>query len=180
MIRTKVKKEVFLLEGIYKNTKVLKSLKDKIKENTKNSKVGKTNVIAKTTSFVFLRKDPDFITFITDIRKDINKIYPYDFIIVDAWGNVYQKGQYANEHTHIEASAFCGILYLSNSGPGTYFSELDLTVKEKEGKYVLFTPMLKHSVKKYNGKKERITAAFNMNECKPWIDYNKNPEYAYV
>ena len=27
MIRTKVKKEVFLLEGIYKNTKVLKSLK---------------------------------------------------------------------------------------------------------------------------------------------------------
>jgi len=180
MIITQIKKEVFLLEGVYKNTRVLKSLKDKIKENTKNSKVGKTNVVAKTTSFFFLRKDPDFVTFITDIRKDINKIYPYDFIIVDAWGNAYKKGQYAKEHTHIEASAFCGILYLTNSGPGTYFSELDLTVKEKEGKYVLFTPMLKHSVKKYGGKEERITAAFNMNECKPWINYNETREYAYV
>ena len=129
MIRTKVKKEVFLLEGVYKNTKVLKSLKNKIKENTKNSKVGKTNVIAKTTSFVFLRKDPDFITFITDIRKDINKIYPYDFIIIDAWGNAYEKGQYANEHTHIEASACCGILYLSSSVKSTRMSPVLFTTK---------------------------------------------------
>jgi hypothetical protein len=180
MIKTQIKRDVFLLEGICKNTKILKSLKNKIKDNTKNLEAGTTNVKAKTTSFIFLRKDPDFITFLKDIRQDINKVYPYDFIVIDAWGNAYEKGQYAVEHTHIGSSAFCGILYLSNNGPGTYFSELDLTVKEKEGKFVLFSPILKHSVNKHKDKKQRITAAFNMDECKPWIRYNENPEYAYV
>lgn len=179
MIKTQIKTDVFLLEGIYKNTKIIKSLKDKIKENTKNMKAGNTNVLAKTTSFSFFRNDPDFVTFLKEIRDEIDKIYPYDFIIVDAWGNCYEKGQYAVEHTHKEVSAFCGILYLTNNGPGTYFPELDLTVKEKQGKFVLFSPLLKHSVNKHEGKTPRVTAAFNMCECKPWVDY-RNKGYTYV
>lgn len=179
MIKTQIKTDVFLLEGIYKNTKILDSLKTKIKERTNRIKIQNTNVIAKTTDFNFLRNDLDFVTFIKDIKNDTDKVWPYDFIIVDAWGNCYEKNQYAKEHTHKDTSAFCGILYLTNNGPGTYFPELNLTVKEKKGKYVLFSPVLKHSVKKCNLKSQRITLAFNMHECKPWVDY-RNQNYTYV
>jgi hypothetical protein len=179
MLKTTIKKEVFLLEGIYKNKKILNSLKKTVLEKTKGIEVSKTNVIAQTTGFNFLRSNFDFVEFIKGIKKEIDKIYPYDFIIIDAWGNSYSKGQYAKEHAHHDTSAFCGILYLTNNGPGTYFSELNLTIKEEVGKFVLFSPLLKHSVDKHVGNGVRVTVAFNMHECKSWLDYN-NGEYTRV
>ena len=41
--------------------------------------------------------------------------------------------------------------------------EYDLLIKEKKGRFILFHPLIKHEVKHYNYKKERITIAFNCN-----------------
>jgi hypothetical protein len=41
-------------------------------------------------------------------------------------------------------------------------------VNEEIGKYVLFSPMLLHSVKKIETDIERITIAFNMGSIKDW------------
>jgi ectoine hydroxylase-related dioxygenase (phytanoyl-CoA dioxygenase family) len=65
-------------------------------------------------------------------------------------------------------TAFCGILYLSDNGPGTFFKDFDVTIEEKIGRYVLFHPLLLHSVEKNLKNKERITIAFNMYETKVW------------
>ena len=46
----------------------------------------------------------------------------------------------------------------------TYFPELNLTVKEEVGKFVIFDPMLYHEVPKYKYTKERVTVAFNCDE----------------
>jgi hypothetical protein len=64
-------------------------------------------------------------------------------------------------------------LYLTEGGPGTYFKEYDLLVEEEVGKYILFHPLLKHSVQKIENNIERITIAFNMNEVKTWEDYSQ-------
>jgi len=179
LINKKIKKDSFLLEDSFKNISLLNILKDKIiKETSKDSNKYNTNVIAKRTGFEFFINDLDFIKFIKEIKNKINKIYPHDFIIKEAWGNVYRKNDFAKEHTHIDTTAFCGIIYLSDNGPGTYFPELKLTVKEKLGKFVLFSPILKHSVGKC--KKDRVTLAFNMFETKPWIDYKKLTNFKYI
>jgi hypothetical protein len=178
LINKKIKKDVFLLEGVLKDIELIKILKNKIVNETMTNSVDQRNVLGKSTNYQFFINDVDFINFIKSIKKEIDKIYPYDFIIREAWGNVYNKNNYAKEHTHMDTTAFCGIIYLSENGPGTYFPELKFTVKEKIGKFVLFSPILKHSVKKCNG--NRITLAFNMDECKPWINYEKLNNFKYI
>lgn len=178
VINKKIKKEVFMLEGIFKDIKLINNLKNKIIQETNTNEIQQRNVLGKSTNYQFFINDADFITFIKSIKNEINKIYPFSFIIREAWGNVYNKNDYANEHTHIDTTAFCGIFYLSDKGPGTYFPELKITIKEKIGKFVLFSPILKHSVKKC--KSNRITLAFNMDECKPWIDYTKLNNFKYI
>jgi hypothetical protein len=178
VINKKIKKDVFLLEGVLKDIELIKVLKNKIVNETVANSVDQRNVLGKSTNYQFFINDVNFINFIKSIKKEIAKIYPYDFIIREAWGNVYNKNDYAKEHTHMDTTAFCGIIYLSENGPGTYFPELKFTVKEKIGKFVLFSPILKHSVKKC--KDDRVTLAFNMDECKPWINYGKLNNFKYI
>jgi hypothetical protein len=75
--------------------------------------------------------------------------------------------------TSIDYNAFSGIIYLTDGGPGTFFRDLNLTIEEEIGKYILFTPYLKHSVQKINKDIERITIAFNFNEISNWQDLTK-------
>jgi hypothetical protein len=78
-----------------------------------------------------------------------------------------KKSEKVTEHNHSDCS-FCGILYLTEGGPGTYFKEYDLLIKEEVGKFILFHPMLKHSVQEIDKDIERITVAFNMSHLKEW------------
>ena len=77
-----------------------------------------------------------------------------------------------SEHDHRSTTAFCGILYLTEGGPGTYFKEYDLTINEEIGKYILFHPDLLHSVSKITNNIERMTVAFNMNRMISWENLN--------
>jgi hypothetical protein len=160
--------KTFLLVGEIKEDKILNNLINFIKENTDESLSYKTHVKGHFTGFNKLNLNEDFLNFIKLIEKNIKIICKSNFFIKDAWGNICINNEEITEHNHNGVSAFCGILYLTDGGPGTYFKEYDLTIEEKIGRYVLFHPMLLHSVKKIEKNLERITVAFNMNEISSW------------
>ena len=130
----------------------------------------KTNVKGHFTGFKSLVENKDFINILKNIQENIQVIYKKNFIISDVWGNICRINDEVVEHSHDSVSGFCGIIYLTDGGPGTYFKEYNLLVEEEIGKYVLFHPLLKHSVKKIENNIERITVAFNMKEVKDWDD----------
>jgi hypothetical protein len=163
-----VSKEIFILTGEIKEDKLIKNLIDFIKKNKDEKLSYKTNVKAHFTGFTSLNNNSDFIDFIKLIKNEINIVYNNAFKIVEAWGNICRKGDEVKNHAHNGTTAFCGILYLSDGGPGTFFSDLNLNIEEKIGKFVLFSPILHHSVDVINTDIERITVAFNTDETKIW------------
>jgi hypothetical protein len=161
----------YILIGQINNEQIINNLRKFIKENTKEELWYKTNVKGNFTGFKSLIQNDDFLNFLQIIQDKIRIIYQENFCIDEAWGNLCCKvNDEVTEHDHNGVTGFCGILYLSEGGPGTYFKDYDFLIEEKIGKYVLFHPLLKHSVKKIEKEMERITVAFNMNQTKNWQD----------
>jgi hypothetical protein len=166
----KIEIDTSILIGEIDNYDLIDKLIVKVKEGLKNSKVSrKTNVTAEHTEFTHLEEDPNFHKFLKIIQPSIYKIYKNNFNVREVWGNVYNnKNDFAKLHGH-DANAFSGILYCTDGpGPGTYFPQYDLLIKEKKGRFVLFNEKLLHEVKSYDYKKERVTIAFNFFEIKDW------------
>jgi hypothetical protein len=162
--------DVYILIGKINDSIIINNLISFIK-NTKDVELSyKTHVKGHFTGFKSLIKNIYFHNFLKMIQPYIKNIYPQNFQIIDAWGNICKQNEEVTEHDHKSTTAFCGILYLSEGGPGTYFKDYDLTIEEEIGKFVLFHPSLTHSVKKINKEMERITVAFNMGEVKSWED----------
>jgi hypothetical protein len=166
-------KETYILTGKINNEELIKNLIEVVKKNKDHKLSYKTHVNGHFTGFKSLVQNNEFITFLKEIRENIKIVYNGNFIIQDAWGNIFKIGEEVTEHAHEGVNGFCGILYLTKEGPGTYFKEYDLLIKEEVGKYILFSPSLKHSVKKIENDIERITIAFNMKELKNWEDYSQ-------
>jgi len=160
--------ETFLLTGKINNNDIINNLINFIKNNKDDTLSYKTNVKGHFTGFNSLINNKDFYSFLKLIQPCIFTIYNKNFIISEAWGNICKKGEEVTEHNHNGDFAFCGILYLSNGGPGTYFRNYDITINEEIGKYVLFHPQLLHCVKKIENDIERITVAFNIGKIKDW------------
>jgi hypothetical protein len=168
-----VLKETFILTGKINNEELIKNLIEVVKNN-KDENIGqKTHVKGHFTGFKTLIQNKDFLNFLKIIHPQIKIVYGNDFQILDAWGNLCKINEEITEHSHLGITGFCGILYLTEGGPGTYFREYDFLVEEEIGKYVLFHPSLLHSVEKIKNNLERITVAFNMVELKKWNDYSK-------
>ena len=131
---------------------------------------GKTSVQGLQTEFNALNDNINFFNFLKIIEPSFKKFFDKNFRIADVWGNIYNdKEHHCLPHSHFGSKGFCGVLYCTDGpGPGTYYPQYDLTVEEKKGRYVLFSPMLTHEVKKFNYEKERITLAFNCKEIMPW------------
>jgi hypothetical protein len=155
--------ETFLLTGKIDNKDIINNLINFIRNNKDEELSYKTFVKGHFTGFKSLIENKNFINFLKIIQPQIKVIYKDNFIIFDAWGNICKYGEEILEHDHHRNTAFCGILYLSDGGPGTYFKDYDLTVEEEIGKYILFHPKLSHKVNKIEKNIERITLAFNMN-----------------
>jgi len=172
LIAKEVSKETFILTGEITNTEIINNLTKFVKEKKDEKLSFKTHVKGKFTGFKSLINNRDFINFLKIIRPNIKVVYPENFIIEDAWGNLCKINEEVTEHEHAGVSAFCGILYLSEGGPGTYFKDYDLLIKEKIGKYILFSPSLLHRVEKIKNNIERITIAFNMGQIQKWVDYS--------
>ena len=165
-------KETYILTGKINDQNVINNLIYFIKNNKNNELNYKTNVKGIFTGFISLIEDENFHKFLNIIRPNINIIFQNDFIITDAWGNLCKFNEEVSEHDHRSTTAFCGILYLTEGGPGTYFKEYDLTINEEIGKYILFHPDLLHSVSKITNNIERMTVAFNMNRMISWENLN--------
>ena len=164
-----IQSESYLSTCFVKNKDLLERIKNKIIEKTKDSSLDyKTNVKAKFTGFYSLREEPEIFEFITEIKPFIDNIYNRVAVVEECWGNVYDNNDHTTLHHHKDCTGFCGILYLSEGGPGTYFKDFDTTIKEEYGKVVLFDPLLLHQVVPSNLQNTRITMAFNCYEKKPW------------
>ena len=158
--------ESFVLIGEINNFDLIDKLIIYLKKVIGNSLIsGKTNVKAEHSDWQSFVQEPDFHYFLKIIHPFIHSIYKKNFIVREVWGNIYsKKNHHAIKHSH-KGSAFCGILYCTDGpGPGTYFHDYDITVNEKKGRFVLFSPLLYHSVSEFNYTKERITIAFNFDE----------------
>ena len=148
---------------------LLENIKQKIIDKANNSPLSyKTNVKAKFTGFESLSLEPEIREFAMQMKPFSNRVCNKKTEMRECWGNVYHKDDYAVLHHHRACTGFSGILYLTNEGPGTYFKDFDLTIKEEYGKVVLFEPMLLHEVKPSNLQTTRITMAFNCYEISPW------------
>jgi hypothetical protein len=165
--------ETYLLIGEINDQNIISKLIDDVEKNKDENLSYKTHVKGHFTGFESLILNNNFHDFLKLIQPYIYAVYNKNFIIKNAWGNIITKGEEVTEHNHRDVSAFCGILYLTEGGPGTYFKEYDLTIEEKIGRYVLFHPMLSHSVKKIEDNIKRITIAFNMANISPWDEQSK-------
>jgi hypothetical protein len=167
-----ISKSTFILTGEIKNIEIINNLTKFVKENKDEKLSYKTAVKANFTGFKSLINNKDFFNFLKIIQQNIKVIYPKNFIVSEAWGNLCKINEEVTEHAHAGVSGFCGILYLTEGGPGTYFKEYDLLIEEKIGKYILFSTCLLHKVEKIKNNIERITIAFNMEQTKDWVDYS--------
>jgi hypothetical protein len=172
-----IKLSTYILTGKINNKEIINNLINFIKNNKDESVSGKTNVKGHHTGFSSLIQNKDFHEFLKLIDPQIKSVYNKNFIIHNVWGNLLKENEEVTEHTHNDATAFCGILYLTEGGPGTYFKDFDTTVEEEVGKYVLFHPFLMHSVEKIKKNLERITVAWNFLECKNWEINNNNTNW---
>jgi hypothetical protein len=163
--------DTFVLIGKINNQKIVNNLIEFVKNNEDKELSHKTSVTGKFTGFDSLINNKDFLEFISLIKNEIKVINSeQSFFIKDAWGNLCNHNEEVKEHNHPGTNGFCGILYLTKGGPGTYFKEYDLTIEEEIGKFVLFNPLLYHSVKKIEKNMERVTIAFNVQNVKSWED----------
>jgi len=149
---------MFLEEYFLKDINLINKLKESIKNNISKYTSYKTNVKGKMTDWKF------FIG--KDIFKPIEKIL-YKYKLYDAWGNILYKGEHVEEHDHggkidiNTALNMSGVLYLTNTKPGTYFKEFNKTIDPEIGKIIVFDNKYRHSVDKCDTDNERITLAFN-------------------
>ena len=163
--RLKIKKEVFILTSKIYNRELLHKLKDYVIEKSSIIFSKKSNVHSARTDFKALINNDEFFGFLKESRDIIYNAWEKDYVVHDAWGCVYKDpNNFCKRHNHLGTTAFSGILYLTDHGPGTYFSELDITVKEEVGKFVIFDPMLYHEVPRYKYTKERVVVSFNCDE----------------
>jgi len=161
----------YILVGEINNNELINNLRNNIINNIDPTFKNKTNVKGDFTGFSKLNNNEYFANFIQSIMPEIQIICKFNFIIHNSWGNICRKGDEVVEHNHGGTNGFCGILYLTENGPGTYFKDYDIKIDEKIGRFVLFHPLLFHSVEKINSDIERITIAFNMEKTKNWENY---------
>lgn len=174
IIKKKIELETYILIDEILDYDLIDKLIEDVKKGIELSNVSRqTSVKGEHTEFNYLVSNSNFHKFLKIIQPSIYKIFQENFVIKEVWGNIYKnENDYALSHSH-DNSAFCGILYCTNGpGPGTYFSQYDLTIEEKKGRFVLFHPKLLHEVKPYPLKNERITIAWNFSMTKPWLDYS--------
>lgn len=175
-----IKKEIllntFILIGDIDENNLINNLIIEAREKLKTTKPIITNVVAERTDFKSMRESPNFHLFLKKIQKYIKKVYTKSFEVREVWANFYSNPNvdYAKMHAH-DANVLSGILYCTDGpGPGTYFPQYDLNIKEKKGRFVLFSKDLLHEVRPYNYTKERITVAFNFFELKDWESYTNS------
>ena len=162
----KIEQWLYLLEYQFKDLSFVDILKKEIDNN-----VGvldyKTNVKGQMTKFDAFVNNELFTNLLRECLHVSNVLNIKNSRLTEAWGNILKKGGEVQAHRHNPA-VISGILYLTEGGPGTHFSEFNKTVEEKIGKIVFFSGSTLHQVLPYTLNKNRYTLAFNLHEIKFW------------
>ena len=88
--------------------------------------------------------------------------YRNSLISQDFWANVYEKGDYAQPHTHKPADySFAYFVKTKWYDSPLIFSDSGKRIRPKEGRYVIFPSYLNHHVPKHRYKDTRITLSGN-------------------
>jgi len=165
-----IEKKVKIVSNDITDMDLCDRLIEKIKLNIDPTLSHKTNV-PHMTAFERFNGDSDFHAFLKLIQPDIKKIWQRSFMIKDSWGVLMNKGDSTDCHSHQEASAFCGVLYLTTGGPGTSFPEIQQVINPVKGRFILFDAIMKHFVMPSDIDK-RYSLAFNMVDVKDWDNTN--------
>ena len=162
----KIEKWLYLLEYQFKNLSFVNILKKEI-DNNVGALDYKTNVKGQMTKFDEFVNNEIFTNLLKECLYFSNVLNIKDSRLTEAWGNILKKGGEVQSHSHNPA-IISGILYLTEDGPGTYFSEFNKTVEEKIGKIVFFSGQAMHQVLPFKLNKNRYTIGFNLHEIKGW------------
>tara|TARA_R100001086_G_scaffold249476_1_gene189328 strand:- start:2276 stop:2791 length:516 start_codon:yes stop_codon:yes gene_type:complete len=162
-----VERQFFFLIGQVDEDEIFQNLIQEIKNNVSDLSY-KTNIRGNFTGFNHLNKNESFIKFINLIKPQIKFIHDHPFFISAAWGHSLKKGEEVLSHTHVGVTGFSGILYLSDSDSGTFFSDIKKNVIGKKGRFILFSPFLHHLVPKLEKDETRYAIAFNAESVKNW------------
>jgi hypothetical protein len=157
-------KKCFVIEYKIKDLKHISYLKNKI-DSSSFENTNKTNVKGKMTNWKEFTNNKVFINILNNATNNFNFFNLNKSFLAEAWGNLLKKNEEVKLHSHKD-SEFCGIMYLTDNGPGTHFPEIDMVIKEEIGKIVFFSGELSHFVPKIKDKKDRYTIAFNFVQLK--------------
>ena len=148
LFKKEIKFECDIVECKFYDTNILNRLRQKVINlcNQNLEERNKTNVKAKFSGFESLKHDEDLITILKDIQPIVEKeFWKGRLSITNAWGNVFEKDDYAKRHNHRGTTAFSMILYLTNGGSGTYFHQLDLLCNQQSSVLCLLSSEILYS-----------------------------------
>lgn len=162
----KIERHIFLAEYQFKDLSFVEYFKNLIDKNIGTYDY-QTNVVGKMTSFKSFVEDKELHKLLNEASEFLKISHFQPTYLDEAWGNILGKGEKVKYHTHW-TMVYCGILYLTEGGPGTHFPQFDYTVEEKVGKMVFFSGEAYHGVKETNKNQKRYTLAFNFAEKVTW------------
>ena len=134
--------------------------------------IGHTNVKASLhTGWNWLPDNKKFSNFKSLIISEIEKKFSpgkrvggkrYFGEVINFWGNVYMKGDYAQSHHH-QPYDFSFAYFVKSKWYDSplIFDDSGKRLRPKEGRYVIFPAYLSHSVPKHRYNHERITLSGN-------------------
>ena len=160
-IEKPVKKDMFLIELELKinSAYLIKQIEEGINSQTNCNYV--THVKGEMTAWDYFIKDENFLSVVKIGTNYLDeKISLVSCYLRDAWGTKISYNDRIREHDH-NGCIISGVLYLQDSDQELYFKELDISIKPKKGKLILFSPLLKHGTKSNLNKKSRYSIAFN-------------------
>ena len=138
---------------------LIKQIEEGINSQTNCNYV--THVKGKMTAWDYFIKDENFLSAIKVGTNYLDeKISLVSCYLRDAWGTKINYNDRVREHNH-NGCIISGVLYLKDSNQDLYFKELDISIRPKKGKLILFSPFLMHGTKFSLDKKPRYSIAFN-------------------
>lgn len=164
-IKTEIKKEVFYLEGKINidSNYFIKKIEDGIINSPNNYK---TNVQGFMTAWDYFIEDKKFLKIFLNI---INNFEHHSVVfqhlpkwkLDSCWGIKEEKGSYTKEHDHLPA-VLSGVIYLNDVKQELIFKELNIKVAPEKGKFVIFSPILKHYTERNLEETSKYGLSFNL------------------
>ena len=168
----KVKHNAEILLGDLGDYRFVESLNQEVLHQLKFAKdIGHTNVKAFHTDWNWLSDNQKIKDFKSFIESEIERYYEpgarvdgkrYFGKIVNFWGNVYKKNDYAQSHSHrLYDYSFAYFVKAKWYDSPLVFDDSGKKIRPKEGRYIIFPSYLLHSVPKNRYNHERVTLSGN-------------------